>query len=379
MPTPSFMGLGLLPGGENGSWADAVSADGSTIVGSARTVGNQWVNDAKQAFRWSEATGMVSLGDFPSGGFFSEAVGVSSDGSTIVGRGSLGPFGPGDLKQAFRWTQQSGFVGLGYLATPSRDSRASGVAGDGTTIVGYSESIADDHQAFSWTSTLGTQPISTSPHPPFALSEASGISGDGLTIVGFANIGDDQVAFRQSSANGLQLLGDFPGGANVSYSYGVSAHGDVVVGYSQSAAGAEAFRWTQLGGLQSLGDLPGGQVNSVAYGVSADGSVIVGQSSSASSSSDAFIWDSVHGMRSLASVVTSELGISLAGWTLTEARGISADGTVIVGHGFNPNGYPEAFRVVLPEPSTGGPFLFATFLLARRRCHQRVNPLSRIS
>ena len=55
----------------------------------------------------------------------------------------------------------------------------------------------------------------------------------------------------------------------------MSANGSVVVGISDSASGFEAFRWTKAGGMVGLGFLPG-DVESDAFGVSADGSVIVG-------------------------------------------------------------------------------------------------------
>jgi hypothetical protein len=46
-------------------------------------------------------------------------------------------------------------------------------------------------------------------------------------------------------------------------------------------------------------------------------------------------------------VVLTDLGLSLGGWVLTEGRGISANGQVIVGTGINPQGVFEAWRVDL--------------------------------
>ncbi|HEX7043717.1 MAG TPA: hypothetical protein VF203_03790 [Burkholderiales bacterium] len=78
-----------------------------------------------------------------------------------------------------------------------------------------------------------------------------------------------------------------------------------------------------------LGDLPGGGYYSTATGVSADGSVIVGYSQSVSGQ-EAFRWTQADGMKSLAELLTAA-GVDLAGWTLTRATGVSADGSVIVG------------------------------------------------
>lgn len=65
----------------------------------------------------------------------------------------------------------------------------------------------------------------------------------------------------------------------------------------------------------------------------------------------AAIWDEANGWREL-DVVLETLGVVLAGWRLSYARAISADGRVIVGEGLNPNGDLEAWFAVIPEPGT---------------------------
>jgi probable HAF family extracellular repeat protein len=103
----------------------------------------------------------------------------------------------------------------------------------------------------------------------------------------------------------------------------------------------------------SLGDLPGGSFNGHAYSVSADGSVVVGASDSALGR-EAFIWDSANGMRSLNDVLRKDFGLDLAGYTLTEAHGISDDGLTIVGYGRNRAGIIEAWRALFPSPPKSG-------------------------
>jgi hypothetical protein len=49
------------------------------------------------------------------------------------------------------------------------------------------------------------------------------------------------------------------------------------------------------------------------------------------------------------------LGLDLTQWFLSEALGITSDGSTIVGWGFNPAGQREAWRVniaAVPEPSS---------------------------
>src|SRR5690606_26940384 len=64
-----------------------------------------------------------------------------------------------------------------------------------------------------------------------------------------------------------------------SRAFDVSDDGKIIVGWSTSEQGgdfvAEAFRW-ENGVMQGLGDLPGGFFGSQARGVSGDGSVVIG-------------------------------------------------------------------------------------------------------
>ena len=57
-----FIPLGDLPGGAFGSNALGVSANGATVVGSSSATFQPVVDEA---YRWTEATGMVDLGTTP--------------------------------------------------------------------------------------------------------------------------------------------------------------------------------------------------------------------------------------------------------------------------------------------------------------------------
>src|SRR5262245_31107084 len=58
----SLTPLGDLPGGDFFNLAEAVSADGSTVVGFSSS------NSGNQAFRWTASAGMVGLGGLMSDG-----------------------------------------------------------------------------------------------------------------------------------------------------------------------------------------------------------------------------------------------------------------------------------------------------------------------
>lgn len=244
---------------------------------------------------------------------YSYALAVSGDGSTVVGQSDS------DLgHRAFRWTQVEGMVSLGTLPGHN-ESRAESVSVDGSVIVGSSPSASAD-EAFRWTADGG--------------------------MVGLGRLGDDP----DSSAED------------------VSADGSVVVGYSGNRfrwprypfvwdpadEDYEAFIWTEADGMVGLGYLPG-HGWSRAYAVSADGSIVVGVSYpvedhglySSMGPAEAFIWDAEHGTRSLRDLLINEYQLELPDWSLGYPSGISADGNVIVG-----NGEYGAWMVVIPEPST---------------------------
>lgn len=96
-----MVGLGDLPGGFFRGWALAVNADGTVIVGQS------YSDSGREAFRWTDATGMVGLGDLPGGDFESGAWAVSVDGSIVAGSGSTALGG-----EAFIWDAVNGMRNL---------------------------------------------------------------------------------------------------------------------------------------------------------------------------------------------------------------------------------------------------------------------------
>jgi probable HAF family extracellular repeat protein len=338
----TFTPLDDLPGGSFISGAAGLSADGLVVLGDSSSA------SGFEAFRWTRSSGIVGMGDLPGGTFASESADASADGSVVVGYGRSAS---GD--RAFRWTSGGGMVDLGELPGGESVSYAFGVSDNGSVVVGQSNS-ASGLEAFRWTSGGGMVGLGDLAGGVFA-STAEAVSGDGSVVVGVADLIDDLTstaqAFRWTSAEGMVGLGDLPGGAFASAANGVSADGSVIVGNGRSALGIEAFRWTAAGGMVGLGDLPGGSVEAGAFDVSADGSTIVGYGTSALGR-EAFLWTSGGGMKNLRQLLIAGGATGLSGWTLTQARAISADGRVIAGFGRNPAGNSEAWIAVIPEPSS---------------------------
>jgi probable HAF family extracellular repeat protein/T5SS/PEP-CTERM-associated repeat protein len=337
----SFEGLGMLPG-HTRSHANAISADGSIVVGSS------WIHnvspDLQEAFRWEDGT-MVGLGNL--GAQHSQAYAVDGDGTVIVGRSHNGEVGQWTGIEAFRWQIGGGMQGLGFLEAGAW-SEATGVSADGSVIVGFSRRTTEGTdpmpEAFRWAD--GAM-VGIGTLPGYGWSSAAAISAGGSVIVGW--VGGLEGNFRafRWEADEMVDLGVLPGNTNARAT-ATSDDGTVVVGRSYGDGPTEAFRW-ENGDMVSLGRLPEATI-SWALAVSGDGSVVVGYNNNPIRAS---IWTSETGMLSLQDVLVQGYGLDLEGWTLREARGISADGRTIVGIGDNPDGQQEGWIVYLPRIETG--------------------------
>lgn len=335
----SFQGLGDLPGGRIFSEANAVSADGSTVVG------HSYSRHGSEAFRWTKRSGIVGLGGLLNSMPHSMAYGVSADGSVVVGT-SYGSGAQGGGYEAFRWTKGGGMIGLGYLPGGATFGEAFAVSADGGVVVGRSNSRFD-WRAFRWVQggrMVFLEPLAhaTPEQTKTRSSEARGISADGSVAVGqiTSPSGSEAVLWKNGQETRLgELLGlSYEG----SCANAASSDGTVVVGKSfHKPNSTEAFRWTYRDGITWLGVLPGNLRVSSALAVSANGNVIVG-SANDETGYTAFIWDDKRGIRSLHKELMAR-GLDLAGWQLHEARGISTDGRVIVGVGINPNHQVEGW------------------------------------
>ncbi|GMU34552.1 MAG: hypothetical protein AMXMBFR20_24240 [Planctomycetia bacterium] len=351
--TPSFMGLGTTSTCRFPTVAFGVSSNGSTVVGRCQ---NNTGNGQFIAFRWTEDTGLVTLGDFDGGGFDSSAIATSADGSVVVGRGTS-TLSNGNA-EAFRWTESTGLVSLGDLPGGNYFSSATNVSADGSVVVGFSVSDLPNSEAFRWTAQGGMMGLGIS------RSQAIDLSADGEVIAGHS--GSLRRPFRWTNATGAVSLGLPSNGSNAAFVEDLSADGSKIVGFSRKPTGEDqAFVWRDGFGYQDLGILPG-DFASIAREVSDVGTRIVG-ASQGSGPQKAVIWDGANGLRNLREWLVSDFGLNLTGWLLTDAFAISSDGNTIVGVGINPQGEQEAFRAVIPEPATAFLTLAAIAMLRPRR------------
>ena len=215
-----IVGLGFLTG-DDGSKAYAVSGDRYSIVGTSynstgnykairwRPLNNEILNIGSgiangvsfdgevivgqnngEAFRWTQSTGIVGLGDIPGAQFYSSANAVSSDGSIVVGYGDAYGNSTGDGRHAFRWTQSEGIIDIADL--PGQ-SEAHAISGDGSVVVGMvnGRQYPFEFEAFIWDKVNGMRYLKDVLEndygldlTEFHLEDATGISYDGTKIVG---------------------------------------------------------------------------------------------------------------------------------------------------------------------------------------------------
>ncbi len=264
------------------------------------------------------AEGVFQFLEVPEGFDRFRPIGVSDDGSVIVGEA----YGNGNLNQAFFWRDGEGFEGLNSIHLSSILSRPCGVSGDGTIMYGLAA-----------TEQLSTYYYNFRPFRWY-------FPGDSMQSA-LTNYNDFPNADTTSGAFGWGL-------------YDVSRDGSTLVGAYKFKAdscpdGIYPPEWTahgfrlKNGVFEDLGVVPGGECTNGLYGqlyptiahaVSGDGEIIVGEAgkyneyvseggnSYLSIANDAFLWDG--------SMNVLDEPPGDADWNV--ATGISDDGVTIVGH-----------------------------------------------
>lgn len=331
----SFTAIGTLSGYPS-SEAVAVSADGRVVAGSSRSLAG-----ASQAFRWTSENGPQPLGFLPHGSF-TMATAVSEDGDVIIGNAdggaSLG-------RHVFRWTLQDGLTQLDELPNATLCA-GSAVSGDGAVVAGTC--LAPGNEAFRWTEASGPIGLGRLGTGSNAMSTAVAISADG-THIGGAGHPVLTGAVIWDSSNTPLVIGALPGDSYAAIT-ALSGDGSVAAGVSVDMAGQpRGFRWTSSGAIVALAtdDM---FYSTTTTGISADGRRIVGWGSRVSGGPDAAVlWDEGGKLRPVSDLLSLDARAASAGWSLTRARAISADGRVIVGEGIDPTGVGRGWIVTLDK------------------------------
>jgi probable HAF family extracellular repeat protein len=254
------------------------------------------------------------LGQMPHAGAGTYASGISGDGATIMGYGWI--CNAGTIKdctysgtvRAYRWTVASGYQLLDGNGNTDYFG-AGAVSFDGSVIVGE-HGVANKFDGFRWTAATSVKRL--------PLNIANAVTPDGKMVAG----GDSW--WNISGQTGI--FGPFPSEQDQTQAYGLSgteqapvAVGAAIKGSDDNGATFHAFRWTPSGGLEDLGVLTGDQ--SFATAISGDGTVIVGEHTDASGFYRAFRWTAATGM----------VDMGTLGGPEAAPFAVNQDGSVIVG------------------------------------------------
>ena len=231
--------LGTLGGPT--SAANGVSDDGLIIVGQTTKL-----SLAQVAFSWTAGGGMVNLSPL-TGTQFTSANAVSADGSVIVGEGKVDQGGSVFTSTVMRWTQAGGSVDLGVLAGYT-EAFAYDVSADGEILIGTATNDPlIDAQAFMWSQTDGMVSLGSLGG---TLVYASGISADGSVIVGTSTLAPgefSQNAFRWTRETGMRSVKELltAGGVDTTgislVGAAVSADGRVLAGTALGPVGINGW------------------------------------------------------------------------------------------------------------------------------------------
>ena len=303
----------------SGTEALGVSADGRTVVG-RRLVNSTW-----QPFQWRNGQ-LSDLGELPGDWQIGEAHAASADGSVIVGA-LYGPAG----EAAFRWTLDGGFEEIG-------PGIATDLSNDGALIVG----IDMGNEVFRWEDGIGRSPVDLlDPTKP------PGTSADGSIVVGQRQ--DRATAVEYGSTFAPEII--YTNSNAGSYLTEVSGDGSMLVGVIPGPGvrpdvySAFAVRSNGSAGVILHAGSPAA--------VSHDASVIVTNPHPVFYIDDVII-DYYHlGLYELRErLLDSGLESDLDGWGfLGEGSGVSGDGNHVVGTHPENGGWIVRF-VPIPEPSS---------------------------
>ena len=296
---------------EPGTWVTDITPDGNIVTGSG----------PGGAFRWEWRVDPAPTYIGGHGG-----TGISDDGSVIVG--NMDDPTTGD-QVAGRWTNATGWVPLGGVATCGSISSAYDVSGDGTQVVGLIWAGCSG-RGFLWDTTNGMQQLQDGGN---GQNRATVINTLGTHIGGFAQGSFNRTPVYWDAATLTGFAEDLDDQGEV---YGFNDNGSWSVGtyYFGSGSWLKAFIRDETNGqyinLGSLYNDWGGN----ATDVSEDGSTICGYDVQGLAR-DAWVWTDEEGIVSMEDFA-SDLGILTATDFLVCTK-MSDDGNVIVG-GYDPEG-----------------------------------------
>ncbi len=335
----SFRPFGAPQGATSAGAAD-VSHDGSVIAGTVS------INGTFRAFRWTQSTGFELIEPAPG---FARSYGqaISADGTLVVGElrtaVATDPERPGAAMPGAPMTTI-------FEPAPGVGAWARSVSADGSVIVG--DFSGDESHA--WRSSGGAT-VALLGLTGQSLPHAARVSGDGQHVVGLSQRTDVKgtIPVRWLTGPEAQPIKQSEPSEDNS-AQAVSHDGSVIVGagYDFAASQNILWRWSAASGWKPLSG-PWGPGRAANFSdLSADGRVGVGtliepDPNTGRSVQVAFVWTRAAGVVRLRDLL-ADSGADTQGWTLKSASAISGDGRTIVGGGTDSLGVAGSYVVTIP-------------------------------
>ncbi|HPZ96581.1 MAG TPA: immunoglobulin domain-containing protein [Phycisphaerae bacterium] len=346
--TSAAANLGLaamqFQGLASGTTVTGISADGTVVCGTTA---------ANRAFIWTRTEGFREIG-VPAGATQSKAAGVGwYNGNVVVAVNcNASSF------TARRWEGNTAGVGT-FASLPKLNGAlewvATGLGSSGTDywISGLAPTggAGGGRKAGRYTRSTNTTASYTLPPHGHDNSDFHAVSDNGrcggqYQYKGQAPTGGARNAMIYVGGTQCVALNTLLGGPNTIYEAVVRAmsrDGTAQGGWSYYAGGGawqQPVVWKDSLTPTAVPFIPGGDGDNWGeiLALNGDGTVAGGYSCRKNTGvpdgpREALIWDAAYGTRQYQGLLTSEYGLDLAGWSLQEIRGMSADATTVIGNG----------------------------------------------
>ncbi len=281
--------------------------------------------DLNDGFVWSAATGLTLVGPL------AQPFGVTDDGAVVAGVFQNGAAGD----EAGVWSPGVGLTFLGRTTFPSGCgpdvSWIEALSWDGSVAGGHVWDGCRNVPA-RWEPGTGWTLLATT-HPSGS-ARVTAVSGDGQVLGGWDRSLPDGPAPEERASLWLDASTQVFPATSPTNPAGFGTVDDLNEDGTAACGrtGSRAFRWTASGGLELLPDVGTGE-GSYAKGISADGSVVVGIHDSGPQL-EAVLWLPDLGAVRLVDHLAS-FGVVVDPSWLRRIEDVSADGTVFSGGGTN--------------------------------------------
>lgn len=358
-PGPIY-GIGHLPGGVDDSTARDATRSGNVVFAAGNDVigpGYGFGDGASAAAFWRSDEGLYAIPSLEPEAtlFFVAANAITPDGRYVAARTRSGFEG---ARLPTRFDSTTGSNEVIPFATDHVAGFSSTITDDGS-IVGGSSGFFEG-QALRWRGFVYDFDTDTVEVIDPALPEsellfifgARSMSADGSVLVGYEqdlDAGDGRRAIRYQSGVGTSAI-PLIGGGTWSESVATSGDGSITLVRGDSASFPNGEMYLHNAGDDSL--IPLGSPESQwgptsTWGMTSDASVIVGSYVNSDFTAGLSYLYNQNGWFELDDAVVG-MGVSLDGWQLYGAHGVSRDGRFVYGVGQR-NGIREGFVVEFPE------------------------------